>query len=104
MGRILLTRLFLLNGFYFYINIQITIISAIIFSYNSLSIFESKSINNTKVISEIPKEKYKNIFKVAYERPEKYITSKLYMFETDIELCSHFKNVDKDFLTLGMYF
>ena len=26
-----------------------------------------------KVISEIPKEKYKNIFKGAYERPEKYV-------------------------------
>ena len=30
--------------------------------------------NITKVISEIPKEKYKNIFKGAYERPEKYIS------------------------------
>jgi len=29
--------------------------------------------NITKVISEIPKEKYKNIFKGAYERPEKYV-------------------------------
>ncbi len=26
-----------------------------------------------KVISEIPKEKYENIFKGAYERPEKYV-------------------------------
>ena len=26
-----------------------------------------------KVINEIPKEKYKNIFKGAYERPEKYV-------------------------------
>ena len=29
--------------------------------------------NIQKVISEIPKEKYENIFKGAYERPEKYI-------------------------------
>lgn len=29
--------------------------------------------NITKVISEIPKEKYKNIFKGAYERPEKFV-------------------------------
>ncbi len=29
--------------------------------------------NITKVISEIPTEKYKNIFKGAYERPEKYV-------------------------------
>ena len=28
--------------------------------------------NIKKVISEIPKEKYENIFKGAYERPEKY--------------------------------
>ncbi len=26
-----------------------------------------------KVISEIPKENYENIFKGAYERPEKYV-------------------------------
>jgi hypothetical protein len=26
-----------------------------------------------EVISEIPKEKYENIFKGAYERPEKYV-------------------------------
>jgi len=26
-----------------------------------------------KVISEIPKEKYENIFKGAYDRPEKYV-------------------------------
>ena len=32
--------------------------------------------NITKVISEIPKEKYRNIFKGAYERPEKYISKK----------------------------
>jgi hypothetical protein len=31
-----------------------------------------KNIEN--VISKIPKEKYKNIFKGAYERPEKYIS------------------------------
>jgi hypothetical protein len=31
----------------------------------------TKNIN--KVISEIPKEKYINIFKGAYERPEKYV-------------------------------
>ena len=30
--------------------------------------------NRTKLIlSEIPKEKYENIFKGAYERPEKYV-------------------------------
>jgi hypothetical protein len=40
--------------------------------------FEERSIislkeNIQKVISEIPKEKYENIFKGAYERPEKYV-------------------------------
>ena len=30
--------------------------------------------NIENVISKIPKEKYKNIFKGAYERPEKYIS------------------------------
>jgi len=30
--------------------------------------------NIENVISKIPKEKYKNIFKCAYERPEKYIS------------------------------
>ena len=29
--------------------------------------------NIENVISKIPKEKYRNIFKGAYERPEKYI-------------------------------
>ena len=29
--------------------------------------------NITKVINEIPEEKYENIFKAAYERPEKYV-------------------------------
>jgi hypothetical protein len=29
--------------------------------------------NITKVISTIPKEKYENIFKGAYNRPEKYV-------------------------------
>ena len=29
--------------------------------------------NINKVIGEIPKEKYENIFKGAYERPEKYV-------------------------------
>ena len=29
--------------------------------------------NIQKVISEIPKKKYENIFKGAYERPEKYV-------------------------------
>jgi hypothetical protein len=32
--------------------------------------------NITKVIREIPKEKYRNIIKGAYERPEKYISKK----------------------------
>ena len=35
--------------------------------------YESLKENIQKVISEIPKEKYENIFKGAYERPEKYI-------------------------------
>ena len=29
--------------------------------------------NIKKVIKDIPKEKYENIFKGAYERPEKYV-------------------------------
>jgi len=29
--------------------------------------------NITKVINEIPEEKYENIFKDPYERPEKYV-------------------------------
>ena len=43
--QLIILILVLVNGFYFYIYIKTTI-SAIIFSYNSLSIFESKSINN----------------------------------------------------------
>ena len=35
--------------------------------------YENLKENIKKVISEIPKEKYKNIFKGAYERPEKYV-------------------------------
>ena len=35
--------------------------------------YENLKENIQKVISEIPKEKYQNIFKGAYERPEKYI-------------------------------
>ena len=35
--------------------------------------YENLKENIQKVISEIPKEKYENIFKSAYERPEKYI-------------------------------
>ena len=36
--------------------------------------YENLKENIQKVISEIPKEKYENIFKGAYERPEKYIS------------------------------
>jgi len=32
--------------------------------------------NIENVISKIPKEKYRNIFKGAYERPEKYVSNK----------------------------
>ena len=32
--------------------------------------------NITKTIRHIPKEKYKNIIKGAYERPEKYVSNK----------------------------
>ena len=32
--------------------------------------------NITNTIKQIPKEKYKNIIKVAYERPEKYVSKK----------------------------
>ena len=32
--------------------------------------------NITKTIRNIPKEKYKNIIKCAYERPEKYVSKK----------------------------
>jgi transposase len=35
--------------------------------------YENLKENIKKVISEIPKEKYENIFKGAYERPEKYV-------------------------------
>ena len=35
--------------------------------------YENLKENIQKVISEIPKEKYENIFKGAYDRPEKYI-------------------------------
>ena len=35
--------------------------------------YEDLKENINKVISEIPKEKYENIFKGAYERPEKYV-------------------------------
>ncbi len=35
--------------------------------------YENLKENIQKVISEIPKEKYKNIFKGAYERQEKYV-------------------------------
>ena len=32
--------------------------------------------NISKVLEKMPKEKYKNIFKGAYERPEKYVSNK----------------------------
>ena len=32
--------------------------------------------NITKIIKNIPKEKYRNIIKGAYERPEKYVSKK----------------------------
>jgi hypothetical protein len=35
--------------------------------------YENLKENIQQVISEIPKEKYENIFKGAYERPEKYV-------------------------------
>ena len=35
--------------------------------------YENLKENIQKVISEIPKEKYVNIFKGAYEIPEKYV-------------------------------
>jgi hypothetical protein len=35
--------------------------------------YENLKENIQKAISEIPKEKYVNIFKGAYERPEKYV-------------------------------
>jgi transposase len=35
--------------------------------------YENLKENINKVISEIPKEKYENIFKGAYKRPEKYV-------------------------------
>lgn len=36
--------------------------------------YENLKENIQKVISEIPKEKYENIFKGAHERPEKYVS------------------------------
>jgi transposase len=38
--------------------------------------YENLKENINKVIGEIPKEKYENIFKGAYERPEKYVPKK----------------------------
>ena len=38
--------------------------------------YENLKENIQKVISEIPKAKYENIFKGAYERPEKYVPKK----------------------------
>ncbi len=35
--------------------------------------YENLKENINKVITEIPKEKYENIFKGAYERPDKYV-------------------------------
>ena len=35
--------------------------------------YENLKENINKVIGEIPKEKYENIFRGAYERPEKYV-------------------------------
>ena len=35
--------------------------------------YENLKENINKVIGEIPKEKYENIFKGTYERPEKYV-------------------------------
>jgi hypothetical protein len=35
--------------------------------------YENLKENIQKVISEIPKEKYENIFKGAYDRSEKYV-------------------------------
>jgi hypothetical protein len=35
--------------------------------------YENLKENIAKVINEIPNEKYENIFKGAYERPEKYV-------------------------------
>jgi len=32
--------------------------------------------NISKVLEKIPKEKYRNIFKGAYKRPEKYVSNK----------------------------
>jgi len=36
--------------------------------------YENLKENIQKVISKIPKEKYENIFKGAYGRPEKYVS------------------------------
>ena len=36
--------------------------------------YDNLKENIKKIISEIPKEKYENIFKGAYERPEKYVS------------------------------
>ena len=35
--------------------------------------YENLKENIAKVINEIPNEKYENIFKGSYERPEKYV-------------------------------
>ena len=35
--------------------------------------YENLKENINKVIGEIPKEKYENIFKGAYKQPEKYV-------------------------------
>jgi hypothetical protein len=39
-----------------------------------------KDTKKKEVIGEIPKEKYENIFKGAYERPEKYVPRNITRF------------------------
>ena len=50
--------------------INILLILLKLFQYAKITITKIRWV---KVISEIPKEKYENIFKGAYERPEKYV-------------------------------
>lgn len=48
--------------------------------------------NITKVISPIPKEKYENIFKGAYKRPEKYVKTTKTKKDDPKNTCSNASN------------
>jgi hypothetical protein len=53
--------------------------------------YEKLKENIEKVIKDIPKEKYRNIIKGAYERPEKYISKKKTRKNQELFMSSHIK-------------